>query len=673
MKNKPTVILTLTLLCLIIIQTVNAEIPMVANVTFYAIGLCEQPYDDYTPPYETIKITESPCESKKIDETKVNESLHRWLSNSIENESLISDNAIISPCDRYEFKIKIKNHDVNIYYDGTWLIFTKEINTDWMNATEFDEKRTSFDDEIYEIAEITSNIGDLKCKSLHKLKITTITYIADYTPDNLFDKDYAGDYNDLKTICRCHQGCEILQDNVIYERIPAFSSPRIDHFSEDICFSNPIEKKAFVKNLFRTLDWLRESDRIYEQGSGSDKWYFINNLEGDKSTFDYAYRKALDNKTIGGFENFINIEAKNFRYKLDDSSQKLDEKKLFAEYIYMNIINRTTSITQSWAITYPLLLRYYNAIKDYNYQADIDIARAETDYARKYDDIYTKYLLARLSEQSKTLKEQINTSERQFTQQINETRLHFVITTILLFMSLLIPIGAVIVEHIGHNARIDFFRKVTEQIINGIRSNSILLKINSIFFKIGLVLIISPIPLLLWTLLILIISLIPLSIRAFLNLESFVGFVGLSLIYLTLIIFYITRVVIKTGRIVIKTKLESVAYSILFLFMLLYSVVNPWEISAYNALEGIMLVVIVLSFNLLYNLKRGVTILEALKPLQNSLDERQKFELKSKEDRDNLLNEIKAKLEVIESDMQDLLSEHMEEIKNIVKPQDKKT
>ena len=323
----------------------------------------------------------------------------------------------------------------------------------------------------------------------------------------------------------------------------------------------------------------------------------------------------------------------------------------------MTIINRTTPIAPYWNITYPLLLRYYNAIRDYNYQADIDIARAETDYARKYDDIYTKYLLARLSEQSQALKQQINESSKQFKQQISETRLQFVITAILLFMSLLIPVGAVIVGQIERNARGNFFRDVTEQIINGLESKSIFSKISSIFFKIGLVLIISSIPLLLLTILISAMSFIPLFIRALLDIESFAVFVVLSIICLTPIILYIKR------KGVIKTKWESVSYSILLLIMLLYSIVNSWEISAYTMLQGTMLVVLILSFNLLYNLKRGVTITEALEPLKNGLDERHKFELKSKEGRDNLLNEIKAKLETIESNMKDLAPENSREIK----------
>jgi hypothetical protein len=136
-------LITLSILLLLSLCNVRAQITEVANVTFQVAYLCEQPFD-YNQDFEwDLPYGKTLCEHKNLTNENISKAILSAINNSKNVSIYYRDKpegvSPPVPCPNVKY-LSSRTPDFNITYDGTWLTFERFIARS-MNLSEYRKER----------------------------------------------------------------------------------------------------------------------------------------------------------------------------------------------------------------------------------------------------------------------------------------------------------------------------------------------------------------------------------------------------------------------------------------------------------------------------------------------------------------------------------------------------
>ena len=409
---------SIVVLVLFFTSLVSAGSIQVANVTFHVVYRCEHPCTYADLDCISMSLSDSPCRYKEINTTEMNESFHSWVDNwkniTVEAEKWNEDPVYIRPCHRDHVYLKTKNPDLEIYYDGTWLIFEKKTGSFWIDSMEFNRIKDRLKEDITKLIEENKN----NVYRRRSQKITTITRITSFKLANKTLNDLTP--SDVSAVCGYPDLSHKERDfHLFYD-----PGGGLRHISKDICLISDEEGLDFPTwyiGLFKYLDWLWDCNKKYEEEvyrwgrfQRDSRWSFTVNITNLREELKKSYEEVCWNETIDNLQKFLDNDSKIFSEEIDRLNNERDDRVAYAKVLNEEVLSRSMRKKHYSNLTYPLFRRYYEDFMELNEKADSEIDYLENDYNSKIGDIRSRYNLLILTNQTKALQTMIEDSRNQF-------------------------------------------------------------------------------------------------------------------------------------------------------------------------------------------------------------------------------------------------------------------
>jgi hypothetical protein len=426
-------LITLSILLLLSLCNVRAQITEVANVTFQVVYLCEQQYS-YPEEFQwNLSIGDTLCNHKNLNYSLIAKSVDDAISvvnASIEygdDHNLNHDS--ISPCPKPIYR-KVRNPNFNITYDGTWLVFERFISYP-MTPSELNEAR----DQIARDSKKTFQKLYYSCT--RSGKVASFTYVNSLTTDKaIIDINST----DVINICETSEKRFGIQG---YDLIMFFNDlTNANYWSlypppeQDVCI---LSTSGNIHDIttYPMSDYLKIRDITnldYNHVAPSSKWVFTNNISELRHSLRTSYDDTIQNSTIENLIRFINNNPQDAEIKmLRGDMHKMEN--------YANSLNSSRSHSALISnLTNSYFESFYEFCLDLKVNSDNDVLSLETEFSSKRSDIKSRYDTIILYTQTSALQHMINQSADQFNKTIVESNKQFKTATDTAWASLIISI-----------------------------------------------------------------------------------------------------------------------------------------------------------------------------------------------------------------------------------------